>query len=133
MVKYLFLPQIAVRVLLSGIFSFAQLRKISGALNIVNAIIVNAQDYSGDNGPASSANLNRVSGLWGNTLGTLYICDSHNNRIRAVDLSSYVITTIAGGAEPGSSGWCLILVFQSSSAVCDYYTVCCIVPSVHQL
>jgi uncharacterized protein (TIGR03437 family) len=58
--------------------------------------------YSGDNGPATSAQL---SGAWGvavDSAGNLYIADRMNNRIRKV--SNGVITTVAGNGTPGFSG-----------------------------
>ncbi len=58
--------------------------------------------YSGDNGPATSAQLNNPLGLAVDTVGTLYIADSANNVIRKV--SGGVITTIAGNGNPGVAG-----------------------------
>jgi uncharacterized protein (TIGR03437 family) len=58
--------------------------------------------YSGDNGPATSAQL---SGPWGvavDAAGNLYIADTRNNRIRKV--SNGVIATVAGNGTPGFSG-----------------------------
>jgi uncharacterized protein (TIGR03437 family) len=51
--------------------------------------------YSGDGGPATSAQLNQPAGLALDTAGTLYIADSGNYRIRKVS-SNGIITTIAG-------------------------------------
>src|SRR5207302_495543 len=47
--------------------------------------------YSGDNGPATSAQLNRPWGIALDAAGNLYIADSTNNRVRKV--SNGVITT----------------------------------------
>ncbi len=51
--------------------------------------------YSGDNGPAASAQLNKPSGMALDSAGNLYIADSGNNRVRKV--SNGVITTVSGG------------------------------------
>src|SRR5579872_2957477 len=51
--------------------------------------------YSGDNGPAASAQLNKPSGMALDAAGNLYIADSGNNRVRKV--SNGVITTVSGG------------------------------------
>ena len=51
--------------------------------------------YSGDNGPAASAQLNHPTGMAVDSAGNLYIADSSNNRIRKV--SNGVITTVSGG------------------------------------
>lgn len=57
----------------------------------------------GDGGPATAAQLNQPGGIaiGGNTL---FIADNGNNLIRAVDLSSGVIRTIAGTGVGGYSG-----------------------------
>jgi sugar lactone lactonase YvrE len=55
--------------------------------------------FSGDNGPATSAQLAGPEGLAVDSAGNLYIADVTNQRIRKV--SNGVITTVAGG---GSSG-----------------------------
>ena len=51
----------------------------------------------GDGGPATEADLNAPSGLDVHD-GVLYIADKWNNRIRAVDLKSGTIDTVAGAA-----------------------------------
>jgi uncharacterized protein (TIGR03437 family) len=58
--------------------------------------------FSGDNGPATSAEL---SGPWGiavDSAGNVYVADNYNNRIRKV--SNGVITTVAGGGFSGDNG-----------------------------
>jgi hypothetical protein len=59
------------------------------------------QGFSGDNGPASSAQLNNPRGLWLTTSGVFYITDVYNNRIRKVS-SIGIITTAAGSTGPGT-------------------------------
>jgi uncharacterized protein (TIGR03437 family) len=51
-------------------------------------------DYSGDNGPATSAELDYAQGVAVDASGNVYIADSLNNAVRKV--SGGVITTIAG-------------------------------------
>jgi uncharacterized protein (TIGR03437 family) len=58
--------------------------------------------YSGDNGPAISAQLDAPYGVAVDSAGSLYIADSGNNTIRKV--SSGVITTVAGNGTQGYSG-----------------------------
>jgi sugar lactone lactonase YvrE len=58
--------------------------------------------YSGDNGPATSAELNTVGGVGADAAGNVYIADTQNNRIRKV--SNGIITTVAGSAFQGYSG-----------------------------
>jgi hypothetical protein len=50
--------------------------------------------FSGDSGPATSAQLSLPTGLWLTTADVLYIADLQNQRIRKV--SSGIITTVAG-------------------------------------
>src|SRR5215469_6705645 len=58
--------------------------------------------FSGDGGPALSAQLNSPQGVALDTLGDIYISDTANNRIRVV--SNGVISTFAGNGKPGGSG-----------------------------
>src|ERR1017187_612917 len=59
--------------------------------------------FSGDNGPAASAQLYFPQGLAVDSAGNLYIADFLNSRIRKV--SNGVITTVAGGGSSfGDSG-----------------------------
>ena len=58
--------------------------------------------YSGDGGPATSAQLNGPVALAVDSVGNLYIADSGNNRVRRV--SNGVISTVAGNGTAGFSG-----------------------------
>jgi serine/threonine-protein kinase len=59
--------------------------------------------FSGDGGPAVSAQLAAPGGLAVDTDGRIYITDNGNNRVRRVSASG-VITTIAGTGVAGFSG-----------------------------
>lgn len=59
--------------------------------------------YSGDGGPAASAEVNQPAGLALDGAGNLYFADSGNNVIRRIDAVSGVITTMAG--TPGNAGF----------------------------
>jgi hypothetical protein len=58
--------------------------------------------FSGDNGPATNAQLNGPVGVTLDSAGDLYIADQGNNCIRKV--SGGVITTVAGNGTLGFSG-----------------------------
>jgi sugar lactone lactonase YvrE len=78
-----------------------RIRKVSNGV-ISTVAGTGAQGYSGDNGPATSAQLNFPTGIALDSAGSLYIADYWNNRIRKV--SNGVITTVAGNGTPGFSG-----------------------------
>jgi len=80
-----------------------RIRKVSNG--VITTVAGNGMPgFSGDNGPATSAELFDVSGVAVDSTGDLYIADggSGNGRIRKV--SNGVITTVAGNGMPGFSG-----------------------------
>jgi uncharacterized protein (TIGR03437 family) len=79
----------------------SRIRKVSNG--IITTVAGNGTaGFSGDNGPATSAELNDPGGVAVDSAGNLYIADTENQRIRKV--SSGIITTIAGNGTLGSSG-----------------------------
>lgn len=58
--------------------------------------------YSGDNGLATAAKLNQPKGLRVDAFGNVVIADLNNNRIRSVNPSTGIITTIVGSATQGT-------------------------------
>ena len=60
--------------------------------------------FSGDGGPATSASLHQVSFMTYDPTGGLVVPDSGNNRIRRVDLTSGLITTLAGNGLAAYAG-----------------------------
>lgn len=61
-------------------------------------------DFCGDGGPAAAACLNMPTGVAVDDAGNLFIADRDNQRIRRVDASTGVITTVAGNGNRGFSG-----------------------------
>jgi sugar lactone lactonase YvrE len=59
--------------------------------------------YSGDGGPATSAQMDFPWGLAVDSVGNLYIADGNNNRIRKVATNG-TISTVAGNGSYGYSG-----------------------------
>jgi hypothetical protein len=59
---------------------------------------------SGDGGQAVAAQIGNPSGLATDSLGNLYISDNEYNVIRKVDLTTGIITTVAGTTVSGYSG-----------------------------
>ena len=60
--------------------------------------------FSGDGGPAVNAEFSRVLGLCSDAAGNIYIGDWDNARIRKVDATTGIVTTIAGNGTVGYSG-----------------------------
>lgn len=60
--------------------------------------------FGGDGGQATEAELDEPAGIAADAAGNLYIADLGNNRVRKVDASSGIITTVAGTGEAGFSG-----------------------------
>ncbi|HQR33553.1 MAG TPA: BACON domain-containing carbohydrate-binding protein [Blastocatellia bacterium] len=60
--------------------------------------------FSGDNGPATSAQLNGPLGVALDRNGNLLIADAGNNRIRRINASTGVISTVAGTGDTGFNG-----------------------------
>ncbi len=75
-------------------------RRLSAQDRTVATIAGNGKaGFSGDNGPASRAELNQPHSIQFDRQGNLYICDIGNHRIRKVDAQSGVITTFAGNGQ----------------------------------
>jgi sugar lactone lactonase YvrE len=73
----------------------------------INHFAGNAQGdagFTGEQGAASSAKLRQPKGLAVDASNNLYIADSGNHRIRKVDATSRIITTVAGNSVAGYSG-----------------------------
>jgi sugar lactone lactonase YvrE len=78
-----------------------RIREISGG--VINTVAGNGTPgFSGEGGPATSAQLYAPSGVAVDTAGNLYISDTYSGSIRKV--SNGVITTVAGNGTPGFSG-----------------------------
>ena len=60
--------------------------------------------FNGDNIAATAAELNYPEGVAVDVAGNIYIADSENERVREVNVSSGLITTVAGDGKQGYSG-----------------------------
>ncbi|MBS1876730.1 MAG: hypothetical protein JSU00_26185 [Acidobacteria bacterium] len=83
-----------------------RVRKVSVAGVITTVAGTGFAGYSGDGGPATKATLNTPTAVAVDKSGAVYIADNMNNRLRKVDPTTGVITTIAGNGSvsPGGDG-----------------------------
>ena len=79
----------------------SMIRRVDATSKIITAIAGNGiSGYSGDLGPATSANLKSPAGVRLDSAGNIYIADKGANVIRQVNSASGLIRTIAGtGAQ----------------------------------
>lgn len=80
-----------------------RIRKISPAGIVTTFAGTGVSGFSGDGGPASSAQVSSPLGMALDSVGQLYFADASNYRIRKIDTSG-TITTVAGTGIHGFSG-----------------------------
>ena len=82
-----------------------RIRRVDGATGIITTVAGDGtQGFSGDNGLAISASLNAPYGVAVDASGNLFIADAQNDRIRRVDASTGIMSTVAGDGTQGFSG-----------------------------
>jgi hypothetical protein len=88
----------------------------SGAFKVVAG--TGKAGFSGDDGPAKQAELNRPQGMAVASNGTLFVADTGNSRVRAI-LPNGMITTIAGNglAATGPAGTPVITGTPAETAI----------------
>jgi uncharacterized protein (TIGR03437 family) len=77
--------------------------KINGVGVVSTAAGNGIENYSGDGGAATAAQINTPSNMVLDAVGNLYIADSANNRVRRISPGG-VIVTVAGNGVAGYSG-----------------------------
>jgi len=80
------------------------IRKVDTSGHITTIAGTGTQGFSGDSGPATAATLDSPQGLALDTANNLYIADTHNHRIRKLNLTTGTITTFAGTGAQGFFG-----------------------------
>ncbi|OYV76399.1 MAG: hypothetical protein B7Z74_00540, partial [Deltaproteobacteria bacterium 21-66-5] len=82
-----------------------RIREVDLTTGVITTVAGNGTGgYSGDGGPATAAELNFPAGIAVDSSGDLFIADRTNNRIREVDLTTGIITTVAGDGAGGVFG-----------------------------
>jgi hypothetical protein len=80
-------------------------RKVDAKTGIITTFAgTGMPGYSGDNGPATSAQLGTPTGLAFDRSGNLYISDSAKGVVREVATATGIITTVAGGTTATALG-----------------------------
>lgn len=82
-------------------------REVNHATGIISTVAgmgPSAYGYSGDGGLATAAKLFYPDGLAIDSAGDLFIADQANNRIREVNASTGIITTVAGNGSATDTG-----------------------------
>jgi sugar lactone lactonase YvrE len=92
----------------SGNLYFAEtanhvIRRVTPAGVLTTVAGNTTQGFSGDTGPATSAQLDSPAAVAIDAAGNVFVADTHNHRIRRVDAVSGIITTFAGTGTPGLS------------------------------
>ncbi len=82
----------------------ARIRRVGTDAKITTVVGTGIEDFGGDNGPATSAQINQPYLVRTDSQGVLYIADSGNQRVRKYTPANGLITTIAGNGEFGSAG-----------------------------
>ena len=82
-----------------------RVRRVDAQTGIITTIAGTGQArFSGDGGPADRAALNEPAALAVDAQGQLYIADQSNNRVRAIDLKTGIIRTVAGTGSAAYDG-----------------------------
>jgi len=83
-----------------------RIRRVDAVSGLISTVAGNGNPgFAGDNGLATSAEIDNPSALALDGAGNLYIADSNNDVIRMVNAATGIITTIAGvGGQQGRSG-----------------------------
>lgn len=82
-----------------------RIRRVDFTVPIITTVVGNGTaGFGGDGGDPLLASLNTPLDIVFGPDGKLYIADTYNNRVRAVDFTANVITTVAGNGTKGFGG-----------------------------
>jgi trimeric autotransporter adhesin len=79
-------------------------RKVSTSGIITTVIGIGSAGFSGDGGLATSAAINQPGSVAFDNVGNIYFADEYNQRVRKVNASTGIITTVVGNGTAGYAG-----------------------------
>src|SRR5208283_4979402 len=83
----------------------ALVREVVASTGLVKVIAgTGTNGYNGDNIPATQAEVNQPTGIYGDASGNIFISDSLNYRIREILATNGNIITVAGTGATGYNG-----------------------------
>lgn len=113
-----------------------RVRKVDNAGNITTFAGTGVGGFSGDGGPADSAQIWFPVGISADVNGNVYLSDNVNHRIRKINTSG-IINTVAGNGSPGYNGdgiaatsaslynpWEAIADANGNIYIADFYNYC---------
>jgi streptogramin lyase len=78
----------------------AVIRKVDRSTGVISTVAgTGTHGFSGDGGPATSAQFNQPHSIAFDANGDLYVADIRNNRIRKIDMKTGVMSTFSGTGE----------------------------------
>jgi hypothetical protein len=81
------------------------IRKVTVSTGIISTVAGTGNGgYNGDNIQATAATLYYPQDVFLDSYDNLYVCDSYNHRVRKVDVSTGLITTLVGTGTASSTG-----------------------------
>ncbi len=82
-----------------------RIREVNYSTGVITTVAGNGTGgSSGDGGQATAAEIHYPGGVVIDSAGDLFIADTYSNRVREVNHTTGVITTVAGSGTPGYSG-----------------------------
>jgi len=79
-----------------------RVRRVDGATQTISTVAGGGS--GGDNGPATAVQMVKPQGVAADATGNIFIADTYSHRIRRVDATTQVVTTVAGTGTSGFSG-----------------------------
>jgi DNA-binding beta-propeller fold protein YncE len=82
-----------------------RIRRVDARTGVITTVAGSGEaGYSGDGGPAVSAQLNEPYGIAVDNAANVYVADRHNHCVRRIDAGTGAIATFAGSGVSGSGG-----------------------------